>query len=94
MAKTKKKKQGFGESQVPTRAAKRFMVALGKKEGDEFTAFLNANLEQLDESLLEALPLVFEDITKGKDIDERRAIAGMFVNLELCCGNFPGVFAG
>ncbi len=89
MAKTKKKKQGFGESQVPTRAAKRFMVALGKKKGDEFTAFLKANLEQLDESLLEALPLVFEDITKEKDIDERRAIAGMFANFGVLLQQFP-----
>ena len=89
MAKIKKKKQGFGESQVPTRAAKRFMIAFGQKKGDEFTPFLTANLEKLDESLLEALPLVFADITKGKDIDERQTIAGMFVNFGVLLWQFP-----
>ena len=89
MAKTKKKKQGFGESQVPPRAAKRFMIAFGQKKGDEFTPFLTANLEKLNESLLEALPLVFEDITKGKDLDERRAIAAMFGNFGVLLWQFP-----
>jgi tetratricopeptide (TPR) repeat protein len=78
-AKTKKKSHGFGESQIPTRSAKDFIVALGKKEGDKRELFLTANLEKLDESLLDALPLVFENLTKGQSIDHRRAIAGLFV---------------
>lgn len=62
MAKPKKKSQGFGQSQVRTRGAKDFIVAFGKKEGDEQEVFLIANLEKLDEFLLGALPLVFQPL--------------------------------
>ncbi len=87
--KSQKKSQGFGESPVPTRAAKRFMVAFGKQKGDEKTLFLVANPEKLGESLLEALPLVFKDMAKGEDLDGRCAIAGMFVHFGNLLYEFP-----
>lgn len=65
MPSKKKKSQGFGETQIPTRNAKRFIVAFGEQKGDAREIFLEANLEALDESLLEALPLVFQKLTKG-----------------------------
>ena len=81
--------QGFGESQIPTRAVKRFIIALSKQEGDQHTVFLEANLEKLDESLLDALPLVFKDLTQGKDSQTRGGIAGLFVNLGGLLQQFP-----
>ena len=88
-AKTKKRSNGFGESQIPTRAAKDFIVAFEKKEGEKREIFLTANLEKLDESLLDALPLVFENLTKGQSIDHRRAIAALFVNFGALLWEFP-----
>ncbi|MEY2977652.1 MAG: hypothetical protein RLZZ435_1791, partial [Cyanobacteriota bacterium] len=89
MAKISKNPQGFGETQPSTQAAKRFLIAFGEKEGDEATLFLEANLEKLDESLLETLPLVFEDLTREKDRDERRDIAGIFCNFGNLLQQFP-----
>jgi hypothetical protein len=88
-ANTTKTSRGFGESQISTRPAKDFIVAFGKKEGDKRELFLTANLEKLDESLLDALPLVFENLTKGKSPNHRRAIAELFVDFGILLWEFP-----
>ncbi|MCY7393595.1 MAG: hypothetical protein LH647_19500, partial [Leptolyngbyaceae cyanobacterium CAN_BIN12] len=79
-----KKAKGFGQPQTPTRDAKRLMLAFGecaaKAKGDQapIHQFLQSNLDKLDESLLEALPLVFAALTTDQYPTERQAIANLF----------------
>ena len=86
-----KRPQGFGEPQIPTRAVKRFILALSKQAEGQYTVFLEANLEALllDQSLQDALPLVFKDLTQGKDSQTRHSVAGLFVNLGVLLRQFP-----
>ena len=78
-------KKGFGKSTaIPTRQAKKFMLALQKRAADakkdpsEAARFLQTNVVKLDESLLEALPLVFTQLTANEPLESRQVIAGLF----------------
>ena len=78
------KKKGFGKSQPSIKEAKKFILAFQdcgiKNNGDKVKCeeFLKANLDKLDESLLEALPLVFRDLTANKLSKERESFASVF----------------
>jgi tetratricopeptide (TPR) repeat protein len=88
------KKKGFGKSQPSIKEAKKFILAFQdcgvKNKGDKAKCeqFLKDNLSKLDESLLEALPLVFRDLTANKLSKEREAFASTFGNFALLINNF------
>jgi tetratricopeptide (TPR) repeat protein len=90
-----KKAKGFGQPQTPTRDAKRCMLAfrecLAKAKGDQaqIRQFLQSNLDKLDESLLEALPLVFTALTTDQPADERESIAHLFGWFGYAIEEFP-----
>jgi len=77
--------KGFGKpTAVPTRDATRFMVAFGKcyseAKGDKekIYQFLKANVKKLDESLLDALPLVFKKLIEEDKLGNRENAAKLF----------------
>ena len=83
-------RKGFGQSQPPMRDAKKFMQAfverLTETEGDQtqIHQFFESNKAKLNESLLEALPIVFTTLTAEKLPETRQNIAyffGAFGNL-------------
>jgi tetratricopeptide (TPR) repeat protein len=88
------KKKGFGKSQASIKEAKKFILAFQdcgiKNNGDKVKCeeFLKANLDKLDESLLEALPLVFRDLTANKLSQERENFASVFGNFALLIKDF------
>jgi tetratricopeptide (TPR) repeat protein len=88
------KKKGFGKSQPSIKEAKKFILAFYdcgvKNKGDKakYEEFLKANLDKLDESLLEALPLVFRDLTANKLSQERENFASVFGNFALLIKDF------
>jgi tetratricopeptide (TPR) repeat protein len=88
------KKRGFGKSQPSIKEAKKFILAFQdcwiKNNGDKVKCeeFLKANLDKLDESLLEALPLVFRDLTANRLSQEREYFANIFNNFSLLINNF------
>ena len=90
-----KKAKGFGQSQPATGDAKRLMLAfracVAKAKGDQsqLDQFLQSHLDQLDESLLKALPLVFATLTAGQSTDERQAVANLFWGFGYAIGQFP-----
>ncbi|MCY7277557.1 MAG: hypothetical protein LH702_28435, partial [Phormidesmis sp. CAN_BIN44] len=75
------KRKGFGQSQPPIRDAKKLMQALRERvaetQGDQTQVhqFFESNRAKLDESLLEALPLVFTTLTAEKLPETRQNIA-------------------
>jgi len=90
-----KKAKGFGQSPTPTRKFKDFLLAFGdfyrKNSRDEtkLQQFLKANINKLDDLLLDALPLVFTSLIADKSIDEREKIASLFENFAVTIYKFP-----
>jgi tetratricopeptide (TPR) repeat protein len=83
-------KNGFGKSEPRTRDAKKFMRAFmdcvveAKGNETKIHRFFKSHSEKLDESLLDALPLIFTTLTAERLPDERENIArffGIFGNL-------------
>jgi tetratricopeptide (TPR) repeat protein len=78
------RKKGFGKSAPPTRDAKKFMRAFmdcvieAKGNETKILQFLKSNKAKLDESLLDALPLVFASLTADQLMNGREAIAPFF----------------
>ena len=90
-----KKAKGFGQSPTPTRKFKDFLLAFGdfcrknSKDETKLQQFLKANINKLDDLLLDALPLVFTSLIADKSIDEREKIASLFENFAVTIYNFP-----
>jgi tetratricopeptide (TPR) repeat protein len=90
-----KKAKGFGQSPTPTRKFKDFLLAFGdfyrKNSRDEtkLQQFLKANINKLDDLLLDALPLVFTSLIADKSINEREIIASLFENFAVTIYKFP-----
>jgi tetratricopeptide (TPR) repeat protein len=88
-------KKGFGKSEPPTRDAKKFMRAfigcVVKANGNEtkIHQFFKSNRAKLDESLLDALPLVFTDLRAEQLPDERENIALFFATFGDLIQKFP-----
>jgi tetratricopeptide (TPR) repeat protein len=85
--------KGFGKT-VSTRKAKQFFDAFQKwsdADGGFRTAhdLFQANLSELDESLLEAMPLLFEQLTDNQSLERRRKIAVLFGNFGNRIRHFP-----
>jgi len=77
-------RKGFGQSQPPMRDAKKFMQAFAERltevQGNQtqIHQFFESNRAKLDESLLEALPLVFRALTAEKLPEAQKNIAQLF----------------
>lgn len=90
-----KKAKGFGQSPTPTRKFKDFLLAFGdfyrknSKDETKLQQFLKANINKLDDLLLDALPLVFTSLIADKSIDERERIASLFENFAVTIDKFP-----
>lgn len=90
-----KKAKGFGQSPTPTRKFKDFLFAFGdfyrknSKDETKLQQFLKANINKLDDLLLDALPLVFTSLIADKSIDEREKIACLFENFAVTIDKFP-----
>ncbi|MBD2600244.1 MULTISPECIES: tetratricopeptide repeat protein [Microcystis] len=90
-----KKAKGFGQSPTPTRKFKDFLLAFGdfyrknSKDETKLQQFLKANINKLDDLLLDALPLVFTSLIADKSIDEREIIASLFENFAVTIDKFP-----
>jgi tetratricopeptide (TPR) repeat protein len=89
-------KKGFGKSTaVSTRDEVKFMHALmrclieSSQDPKQVHQFLQSNSERLDESLLNALPIVFAKLTANKSLKTRQGIALVFVAF----GNFINQFS-
>jgi tetratricopeptide (TPR) repeat protein len=85
-------KKGFGQSEPPTRKAKKFMRAFMERVADnqaQANQFFISTQAQLDESLLEALPLVFATFTADKLPEERENIAQLFLTFGDLIQQFP-----
>jgi len=88
-------RKGFGQSQPPIRDAKKFMQAFIERvattQGDETQVhqFFESNRAKLDESLLEALPLVFKALTAEKLPETRQNIAQFFQAFGALIQQFP-----
>ncbi|GCE59046.1 tetratricopeptide repeat protein [Microcystis aeruginosa] len=90
-----KKAKGFGQSPTPTRKFKDFLFAFGDfyrknpKYETKLQQFFKANINKLDDLLLDALPLVFTSLIADKSIDEREIIASLFENFAVTIYKFP-----
>ncbi|NCS45142.1 MAG: tetratricopeptide repeat protein [Microcystis aeruginosa BS11-05] len=90
-----KKAKGFGQSPTPTRKFKDFLLAFGdfyrknSKDETKLQQFLKANINKLDDLLLDALPLVFTSLIADKSIDEREKIASLLENFAVTIYEFP-----
>ena len=90
-----KKAKGFGQSPTPTRKFKDFLLAFGdfyrknSKYETKLQQFFKANINKLDDLLLDALPLVFTSLIADKSIDEREKIACLFENFAVTIYKFP-----
>ena len=101
MAKSGKKRSeagshGFGKPvSVSTQNATKFMrkarQVIKKAEGDreKVYGFFKANLDELDESLLEALPSVFAKVTANERRQKRERITALFVDFGSLIQQFP-----
>jgi tetratricopeptide (TPR) repeat protein len=89
------RKKGFGKSAPPTRDAKKFMRAFmdcvieSKGNETKIHQFLKSNKAKLDESLLDALPLVFASLTADQLMNGREAIAPFFGTFGNSIRQFP-----
>jgi tetratricopeptide (TPR) repeat protein len=89
------RKKGFGKSAPPTRDAKKFMRAFmdcvieSKGNKTKIYQFLKSNRAKLDESLLDALPLVFATLTAERLSGERENIAQFFGAFGALIQEFP-----
>ena len=88
-------RKGFGQSQPSMRDAKKFMQAFMESvvetQGDQTQVhqFFESNKAKLDESLLEALPLVFRALTAEKLPETRKNIAQFFEMFGALIQQFP-----
>ncbi|MBW4618899.1 MAG: tetratricopeptide repeat protein [Cyanosarcina radialis HA8281-LM2] len=83
-------KKGFGQSEPPTRQAKKFLLAFMRcmaetqEDRDRVHNFFKSHQAQLNESLLEALPLVVQKLTP-----EREEIAPFLLTFGNSIQQFP-----
>ncbi|WP_323221711.1 tetratricopeptide repeat protein, partial [Spirulina sp. 06S082] len=88
-----KKKKGFGKKkEIPTRKTRDFMLALQErivKNDAKSTKVYQFVEAKLDESLLEALPLVFNQLIAKKTSREQQNIARLFGNFGNLLQEFP-----
>jgi tetratricopeptide (TPR) repeat protein len=88
-----KKSKGFGQSPTPTRDAKdllrAFKAHVSQGNQEQINQFFKANQARLDESLLEALPLVFATWVANSVPDERKDIARLFETFATAIQQFP-----
>jgi tetratricopeptide (TPR) repeat protein len=88
-------KKGFGKSIQPPRRTKNFMRSLMERvveaKGNEtkIHQFLKSNKENLDETLLDALPSVFATLTANRLPNERENIAALFGTFGNLVQKFP-----
>ncbi len=88
-------KKGFGQSVASTRKEKNFMRSFIKyaikAKGNEtqIQDFLKSNKAKLNESLLDALPLVFKTFLTGDFCDEREEVAQFFLIFGYTIRQFP-----
>jgi tetratricopeptide (TPR) repeat protein len=88
-------KKGFGKSEPPTRDAKKFMraymecVVVAQGNEKKIQQFFKSNKAKLDETLLDALPLVFDSLITDQLPNERENIASHFVNFGNFIRQFP-----
>ncbi len=89
------RKKGFGKSEPRTRDAKKFMRAFmdcvveAKGNETKIHQFFKSHSENLDESLLDALPLVFTTLTAERLSGERENIAQFFGAFGALIQQFP-----
>jgi tetratricopeptide (TPR) repeat protein len=89
------RKKGFGKSEPRRQDAKKFMRAFmdcvveAKGNETKILQFLKSNKAKLDESLLDALPLVFASLTADQLMNGREAIAPFFVTFGNSIRQFP-----
>jgi hypothetical protein len=90
-----KKGKGFGQSPTPTRKFKDFILAFGdcyrknSRDTTKLQQFLKANINKLNDLLLDALPLVFTSLIADKFIDEQEEIAYLFEIFATTVQEFP-----
>ncbi|MEL7357508.1 MAG: tetratricopeptide repeat protein [Cyanobacteria bacterium J06560_6] len=99
MAKSGRKQNaanGFGKpTSVSTREATQFMRAVrqtitaAKGDKEKVYRFFEANLDKLDESLVEALPSVFSKVTSRERQGKQEKIAELFVDFAVLVQKFP-----
>jgi tetratricopeptide (TPR) repeat protein len=89
-------KKGFGKSTtISVRDEVKFMRAVMKRIGTshpnptQVHQFFQSNLDKLDESFLEALPLVFEKLIANKPPRMQQNIASAFMNFGVSIKQFP-----
>jgi tetratricopeptide (TPR) repeat protein len=88
-------KKGFGKSIQPPRRTKNFMrlfmerVVEAKGNETKIQQFLKSNKENLDETLLDALPSVFATLTADQLPNKRKNIAALFGTFGNLVQNFP-----
>ncbi len=88
-------KKGFGQSIPPTRRIKNFMrlfmerVVEAKGNETKIHQFLKSKKENLDETLLDALPSIFATLTADRLPNERDNIAALFGTFGNLVQNFP-----
>jgi Tetratricopeptide repeat len=85
--------KGFGKN-ISTGKAKQFFDAFQKwsdAEGGATKAhdFFQAHLSELDESLLEAMPLLFEQLIDNQSLEKRQKVAALFGIFGYTILNFP-----
>ncbi|NEQ44081.1 MAG: tetratricopeptide repeat-containing protein [Leptolyngbya sp. SIOISBB] len=77
--------KGFGKlSAIPTRDGAKFLLAFGKcyaeakGDNEEVQQFLESRLKQINESLLDALPQIFDKLVTDGKAGDRENIAALF----------------
>lgn len=91
-----KKAKGFGQKrEVPTREAKQLLLTFGERSQEQgqdsvkLERFVALKLDELDESLLESLPLAFNQLIKQCSPSKQRHIAGIANDLAVFLCKFP-----
>jgi tetratricopeptide (TPR) repeat protein len=90
--------KGFGNSRAESiKTTKQLMLSFKKylavnndNDNDkDFHQFFSSHLSQLDESLLKALPCVFNELTENRNPQECQEIASLFCNFGVQIAQFP-----
>ena len=87
--------KGFGGAKSgSSQNARQFMVALRKymlanPYLKDVHQFLKLHLSELNESLLKALPFIFEEFIKNKNLQEKHLTAALFLNFGKSIQEFP-----
>lgn len=80
---------GFEDPRILVRTVERFIVDLWLTDADEESHFLSDHLELINESFLDVLPWVFEEMTQGRTTFTQLDIAHMFEILGIVFWKFP-----